>query len=550
MESLKKTWSQFQALFAGMAPSQRLTLIAVPLLVIAGLAALMYSGSGSAEEHLLGGKVFSAEELKSATEALQKGGMSQFRVDGQKILVPKAEATRYNAALLANGGLPADFGAELEKMYEKVNVFTTDKERQELRELGKQKVLAKWIKALPEVEDASVLWERSRSRPFGGGAGKVTATVSVRPKPGRDLSQVLVSSLRQAVAGAVADLSPSDVTIFNMTSGVSYRADDPNDPFNSQFIDQVKQFQDLHQRNISKYLDYIPNVIVTVHVDLDNLKGAWEKESTVDAKAFQVKTVEQKETLKADERRPNDEPGSRSNAPASLRNAAQAVSTNTRNAEKTNSTSENVPVSQRSIERALIGLLPKSVQVAISIPKDYYRDVARKQGESESDKQNFMAKVQLIETETLKQVKESVAKLVPTPTKNTGSAVDNVSVTSYVRLDTETAAPTTSFLTLATEMLSQWGGPAGLALFTLWVLWTLQRSVKRLPQEPATARSEAGRAIAGVSSSSGNAGSGDDDEDEEPVPKEATKRDKLQGLVKDNPEMAAAVISRWLAPPK
>jgi len=34
------------------------------------------------------------------------------------------------------------------------------------------------------------------------------------------------------------------------------------------------------------------------------------------------------------------------------------------------------------------------------------------------------------------------------------------------------------------------------------------------------------------------------------LPKEPTKRDKLQTLVKDNPEMAASVISRWLTPPK
>jgi len=37
---------------------------------------------------------------------------------------------------------------------------------------------------------------------------------------------------------------------------------------------------------------------------------------------------------------------------------------------------------------------------------------------------------------------------------------------------------------------------------------------------------------------------------EDDGPEEMSKRDQLQGLVKDNPEMAAAVIGRWLAPPK
>ena len=65
----------------------------------------------SVEVPLLAGKMFSAEELRHAEEALRQAGLSQFRVDGQKVFVPKAELTRYNAALVANKGLPAQFGA-------------------------------------------------------------------------------------------------------------------------------------------------------------------------------------------------------------------------------------------------------------------------------------------------------------------------------------------------------------------------------------------------------------------------------------------------------
>ena len=196
-----------------------------------------------------------------------------------------------------------------------------------------------------------------------------------------------------------------------------------------------------------------------------------------------------------------------------------------------------------------MGLLPKSVQVAVQIPRDYYRDVARKQGESETDKQNFQAKVQLIETETLKQIRENVTRLIPSPSNGTGTAADHVSVTSYVKLETEQPVATASMVDQATEILTQWGGPMGLGLFTLWVLWTLQRSLKRLPQAPAMSRAETAKAAAEASSAKNSSGD-DDSPDEDDMPREATKRDRLQGLVKDNPEMAAAVISRWLTPAK
>ena len=38
--------------------------------------------------------------------------------------------------------------------------------------------------------------------------------------------------------------------------------------------------------------------------------------------------------------------------------------------------------------------------------------------------------------------------------------------------------------------------------------------------------------------------------EEDELTREPSKRDRLQVLVKDNPEMAATVISRWLTPPK
>src|SRR5438128_1606182 len=106
MESWRKTFAQFRDLFNSMAPSQRMLLVVLPALVLAGLGLVMYLGAGAAEEPLSYGKTFSADELKAAQEALQKAGLSQFRIDSQKILVAKSEVSRYNAALITGDALP------------------------------------------------------------------------------------------------------------------------------------------------------------------------------------------------------------------------------------------------------------------------------------------------------------------------------------------------------------------------------------------------------------------------------------------------------------
>ena len=93
-----------------MAPSPRFTLVVVPLFVIAALAVLMYTNVGPAEEFLLAGNAPPPKNCTTPKTPCTSPGLNEFRTEAQKILVPRNQATRYNAALVANGGLPAQFG--------------------------------------------------------------------------------------------------------------------------------------------------------------------------------------------------------------------------------------------------------------------------------------------------------------------------------------------------------------------------------------------------------------------------------------------------------
>ncbi len=106
MDALQATFRQLAALWEKLSPSQRLTFLAVPLIVIGGLGALIYGTRQPGYDHLLGGKVFAAEELRAAQEALNNAGLTGYTVDGQRVRVPKADVTRYNAALVEGGPCP------------------------------------------------------------------------------------------------------------------------------------------------------------------------------------------------------------------------------------------------------------------------------------------------------------------------------------------------------------------------------------------------------------------------------------------------------------
>src|SRR5437868_324886 len=155
MESWRRTLSQFRDLFNTMAPSQRMTLVVVPLLVLAGLGLVMYLGASPAQEALLMGKMFAPEELKNAEAALRKAGYVQYHVEGQKIFAPKADAARYSAALITDVAL--DFGKELKNALDRNPLTMTGDSNRQAWELGRSMELVNMIKAIPYVEDARIV---------------------------------------------------------------------------------------------------------------------------------------------------------------------------------------------------------------------------------------------------------------------------------------------------------------------------------------------------------------------------------------------------------
>src|SRR4029077_8954972 len=154
------------------------------------------------------------------------------------------------------------------------------------------------------------------------------------------------------------------------------------------------------------------------------------------------------------------EPGMAANQPRAIRQ--QASVRNSHTLEKNRTSTDSVPTGTRLTERHITGYTPKSVQVAVAIPKDYYRGVALKlPGADEADKAAFQAKLAQLKTETAKEVREKIAKLIPPPVS--GTVADMIKVSSYDRLETAEVVVPATMTTSIVEAVAQWGGPAGLA---------------------------------------------------------------------------------------
>ena len=247
-------------------------MIVVPLIVAGGIFYLSRASSGSSYVPLSLGKTFTAKEMDEATRTLSSAGLNDFRANGQQILVPGDQLASYNAALVAGGSLPSGWASEWERKFDKQSgIFTSAEHLQNIKEIQLAKALREMIISVPDVEDASVIWTPATKHSWRRDSCR-TATVSVKTHPGCELSMNLVQGIRHSVAGAIDDLKPENVVVFDQVKMTAFTPERDNDPYSGRVLNQIKEFTSLYQQKISKQLRFIPGVIVTVDVEMERAK--------------------------------------------------------------------------------------------------------------------------------------------------------------------------------------------------------------------------------------------------------------------------------------
>ncbi|QDT65651.1 hypothetical protein [Calycomorphotria hydatis] len=533
MDALKTTWEQANSLFGKMSPSQRLTLIAVPIVLMAAFAALTYRGSTSSRAALSWGKTFTTDELVSAEQTLIEAGLNDFSREGQRLMVPAHEVEKYNAALLVDGNLPSQWASEFEKQLEKSSIFTSSDQLQAMKDVALQKELRTVLRAVPDIDDAHVHWARSRAARWPDRRERVTATVTLRPRRGRELGGDTVRSIRAAVANMIPNLMPEDVTIFDQTTAKAYTAERAGDPFDAKVIGWIEQHTRIYQDKISKALSYIPEVLVTVNVDIDNIRTQIVREQTVDAKkTVTLASRDVSRSVTSSEQATEAEPGAVSNVPRQL--SSSTAARRSMKTDESDSQSRTVP-SFRVTEQEFLSAMPKAVQVSVSVPEEYYDGVALQRGlssgEDGADKKAFDTAVATIRKEEEQKVRDQIRLLIPA-----GSPDTAVHVTSVTRVIPEVPEISIPWTQITGELVHDWGGTVVLSLLGFWIVYTITRGLPKIeqteafPDDPETTLAQKANIMP----------------KEPDAPPEPTQRDLLQDTVRDNPDVAAAILGKWI----
>lgn len=518
MDVLPRITGQLIELFRQMSLLQRTISVAATAAVLFGFVYLLICNRSDDLQPVASGKLFAPAELSLAEKTLTSAGFHGFRRDGQRLLVPAAELDQYNAALSQASEQSTDLGSQILKQYESLGPFSTDRQRQQLKEALLLQELRQTIRAVPDVEDARVAIATPERRFSWNERPRTTASVSVKLRNEREISANLVNSLKQVVANMVPDLKPADVTVFDLTRGQAYTGELTEASPAAQSAQRAQEFAQEYARQyehqIAKALSHVPNVGVHVQVDLETLRTESQRVRTVNAAS--AANTAGRQTCIGDEDSTSYQTGFRGSDEEGRR---------------------------KHRDEAMIAALPKSIQVSVSIPRDYLRELIthrKARNERSADRLN----PELLEEEVLTKVERIVDRMVPP-----GLPPEAVSV-MFVDSIAQEGSPSGPLITQERliQWTQQWGGALAIGCLCLFLIAFLWRSgagsnhVEFNASEPTSAPQIPSDSVIAEFNSQFASSSPDLSFD-----RAAILRDEVRSLVKTDPVATAAILNQWVS---
>jgi len=237
MEEIQKN---LLALWKGLSPQKRVSLIASFLLSLAVLSAVVYFASKPRLTLLYGGMA-PAEAAKVVEYLDSKKIVYDVSDGGRAIMVPSQDVYSLRMGL-ASQGIPtmSDSGVGFE-LFDKPTFGESDFMQRANYYRALQGELARTIKQLDEVSNARVLIVVPEDKLFGQDHQQAKASVFVQLQQGRTLSGNQIQAIRFLVANGVEGLQPERVAVVDSTGRSMAGSDDSAPGADGQTNDKQRQ---------------------------------------------------------------------------------------------------------------------------------------------------------------------------------------------------------------------------------------------------------------------------------------------------------------------
>lgn len=554
MEFLNRAINQLGDLFKTLPPAARIMTGLLAVLVVAALAFLFQHQTTGGNSYLMGGQGVSANEIPAMEAAFGQANLRDYSIEGNRIRVPKGRESEFMAALADAGALPAYYGSYLEKAVNSSGPFTNAKQQEEMIKSAKQQELAKIVRNMTGIEDASVIFD-TQQRPGFRQDFVGTALVSVKRMGNRPMEEEQVSAIQRAVAGGIRGLSPKDVTVLDLVSGLSFGGSEANNSATDDpYLARMRKYREEFVSQIRQALSHISGVTVAATVDLDKEVSQVQESVKVDPKAVPISVRDETGTNSSDQASPGGRPGLEAqqgtNTAASLANASRGAHSE----EDKSFHEEQSVVSHDRMTTEKVGLTPQAVRVSVGVPANYFEEAwraANPVAPGETPKVPDKQTLEQFETLETNKIRNTVLQLLPAgPTTN---AADLVSV-NKITISPQAEIPAPSFLPVVMRWLQDnWGtvGALVLALMSLMFLKSFAKSTSSGSRDvPADGVISAQVAATGEGPQLGEeAAAGTNAGRKRKFESAPSLRDELVEMIREDPNAAANILRGWIGTP-
>ena len=208
---LKELWEKIKGFFKKL-NKKALILLGICLVVVLAVVIALVLRMNQKEYAVLYTGL-TAAETNTVVGFLSDQGMTDYRIQGDTVLVPAGRETQLQADLVMSGYMTTGFNYEF--YTNNTGNFSTAAERQEAIRIATEQKLAATIRLFDGVQDATVQITPGTKQVYviQDSATPATAAVTITPIGNQPLSTGVVKAIRHTVAHSVADLNIGSVSI-------------------------------------------------------------------------------------------------------------------------------------------------------------------------------------------------------------------------------------------------------------------------------------------------------------------------------------------------
>lgn len=279
MANIRETLNNLKEKFLTLSTTQKVVLIAAPLLVLGALIAIATLATKPSYTVLYSG--LSQEDISAVMAELDKEGVS-YKVgqDGRSLLVPEEQARDIRLKLAAKG-IPSK-GIVGYEVFDKTGIGVSDFQNQVNFKRAVEGELSRTILRMSGIEDVRVSIGMPQKSIFLREEEEPTASVFLKVKPGHELTPEQVKAIRNLVSASVPRLKPKNVVVVDDKGrDLTAMLEDDEDLVRSKELKLKAEFEKRLERDIQKALEEalgFGSVKVKVSADIDFTKREHKEE--------------------------------------------------------------------------------------------------------------------------------------------------------------------------------------------------------------------------------------------------------------------------------